>query len=115
MKKIVLFSAAAVISIFSFAQKIDKVITPAEVERIEKVLSSDDMQGRKIFTPSIDKAGDFIADEFKKNGLEFYKGLDSYKQSFTMVRPKFISAKGSFAALPVDTKDIVAFTSIPEL
>lgn len=115
MKKIVLFSAAAVISINSFAQNIDKIINVAEVERIEKVLSSDDMQGRKIFTPGIEKAGDFIAAEFKKNGLQFYKGLDSYKQSFTMIRPKFISAKGSFAALPVDTKDIIAFTSMPEL
>lgn len=115
MKKIVLLSAVAVISIASFAQNIDKIINPTEVERIERTLSSDDMQGRKIFTPSIDKAGDFIADEFKKSGLQFYNGLDSYKQSFTMVRAKFISAKGSFAALPVDSKDIVAFTSTPEL
>ena len=115
MKKIVLFSAAAIFGLSSFAQNIDKIINTAEVERIERTLSSDDMQGRKIFTPSIDKAGDFIAAEFKKSGLQFYKGLDSYRQSFTMVRAKFISAKGSFAALPVDGKDIIAFTSTPEL
>jgi hypothetical protein len=40
------------------AQDIDQVINPAEVESIEKVLSSDDMQGRASFSPGIEKAAD---------------------------------------------------------
>ena len=47
---------------------IDKIINASEIERIETVLSSDDMQGRKTFSPGIDKAADFIAEEFKKAG-----------------------------------------------
>jgi hypothetical protein len=115
MKKTVLFLAAAFVSLASFAQNIDKIINPAEVERIEKTLSSDDMKGRKIFTPSIDKAGDFIAEEFKKSGLQFYNGLSSYKQSFTMVRSKFIGAQANLAGQPIDAKDMVVFTSMPQL
>ena len=52
------------------AQSIDKIINAAEVQRIEKVLSSDSMQGRKVFTPSIDKAADFIASEFEKSKIK---------------------------------------------
>ena len=38
-------------SLSAFSQNIDKIINAAEVERIEKILSADDMQGRKTFTP----------------------------------------------------------------
>jgi Zn-dependent M28 family amino/carboxypeptidase len=78
---------------FLLAQtKIDDVINAKEVERIEKSLSSDEMRGRKIFTRDIDKAADFIADEFKKIGLENLQpatgqaGSDSgkYRQEFTL-------------------------------
>jgi len=56
---------------FLLAQtKIDDVINLNQVERIEKSLSSDEMRGRKIFTQDINKAADFIANEFKKIGLE---------------------------------------------
>ena len=56
---------------FLLAQtNIDDVINLKEVERIEKTLSSDDMRGRKIFSHDIDRAADFIANEFKKIGLE---------------------------------------------
>src|SRR6185436_9442167 len=56
---------------FLLAQtKIDDIINVKEVERIERSLSSDDMRGRKIFTPDIDKAADVIATEFKETGLE---------------------------------------------
>ena len=70
MKRILLTAVAGFLSLLSFAQNIDKIINPAEVERIEKILSADDMQGRKTFTPGIDKAADFIAAEFAKNKLK---------------------------------------------
>jgi hypothetical protein len=54
---------------FVFAQDIDKIINATEVERIERILSSDDMQGRRTFSPGIDKAALFIADEFKKQAF----------------------------------------------
>ena len=51
MKKILLTLSAGFIGLLSFSQNIDKIINTAEVERIEKILSADDMQGRKTFTP----------------------------------------------------------------
>ena len=67
MKKLLLTIATGLISLFSFAQNIDKIINAAEVDRIERILSADDMQGRRAFTPGIDKAAEFIASEFAKS------------------------------------------------
>ncbi|MEO6456486.1 MAG: M28 family peptidase [Ginsengibacter sp.] len=94
-----------------FAQSIDNLINVYEVERIEKILSSDSMQGRKIFTPAIDKAADFIASEFKNNSLQYFQELNSYRQEFSMVKPKFISAEGTFDGEQLVSKDIIAFTA----
>ena len=97
------------------AQSIDKIINAGKVERIEKILSSDSMQGRKVFTPSIDKAADFIAAEFKKNGLQYFPGLNSYRQEFNLVKAKFISAEGKFDDQLLETKNILAFTTQADL
>ena len=119
MKKIVAsFLIMGLVSLFStnlFAQSIDKIINATEVERIERVLSSDSMQGRKIFTPAIDKAADFIAAELKKNGLQYFPGLNSYRQEFNLVKAKFISAEGKFDDQPLETKNILAFTTHADL
>ncbi|RYF97130.1 MAG: aminopeptidase, partial [Chitinophagaceae bacterium] len=61
---ILAFSAMTSVS----AQKINKIINAKEVGRIETILASDAMEGRRTFTPGIDKAADFIAAEFKKAG-----------------------------------------------
>lgn len=98
-----------------FAQSIDKIINATEVERIEKVLSSDSMQGRKAFTPAIDKAAEFIAAEFKKIGLLYFPGLNNYRQEFSMINAKFISAEGKFDDQPLETKNILAFTTQADL
>jgi hypothetical protein len=79
---------------FSFSQNIDKIINATEVSRIETILSSDKMEGRKTFTPSIDRAADFIASEFKKSGLQYFDGLKSYKQRFSMLKSTLISVSG---------------------
>jgi hypothetical protein len=73
MKKLFSLGIFVFAASFLFAQKIDAIINAKEVERIEKTLSSDDMRGRKTFTPDIDKAADFIAAEFKAIGLETWK------------------------------------------
>jgi hypothetical protein len=97
------------------AQDINKIINPAEVERIEKILSADDMQGRATFTPAIDRAADFIQKEFKKTGLETPDNSGSYLQDFYLTKTKFIDAKATFDGQPVEAKNIVAFTSNPDL
>ncbi len=94
------------------AQKnLDKVITVAEVERIEKVLAADEMKGRKTFSPEIDKAADFIAAEFKKAGLQYFNGLTSFRQPFKMVKAKFVSATGTINGENVVTDNIIAVTT----
>ena len=95
MKKIPLIFVAALFSLFGFAQKIDKIINATEVERIEKILSADDMLGRKPFTPGIDKAADFIAAEFAKSNLGFFGTATTYFQEFSMVKPKLASLEGA--------------------
>jgi len=84
------------------AQNINKIINAKEVEKIEKVLSSNEMRGRKTFTPDIDRAADFIASEFKKTGLQYWNGLNSYKQEFFM-----LESSNASAVVKIDGQTIV--------
>lgn len=115
MKKLLVTFATGFISLFSFAQKIDKIINPAEVERIERILSADDMQGRKTFTPGIDKAADFIAAEFAKSKLSYFGNLKSYFQEFAMTKSKPVEVSGSIDNEPLTTDNIAANTTAKEI
>ncbi|WP_445747994.1 M20/M25/M40 family metallo-hydrolase [Polaribacter sp.] len=46
-------------------------------------LASDEMEGRKTGTPGIEKAAQYIENEFSNLGLTTFDGLDSYRQTFT--------------------------------
>ena len=52
------------------------------MERVITTLSADEMLGRATFTPGIDKAADFIHQEFVSIGLETFGELDDYLQRF---------------------------------
>ncbi|QEC41883.1 M20/M25/M40 family metallo-hydrolase [Pseudobacter ginsenosidimutans] len=110
MQKILSIVAMLAIGQVTYAQSIDQIINATEVERIEKILSADDMQGRRTFTPGIDKAADFIAAEFKKAGLQPVKG-DSWFQEFAMIKPKFLNANGTLNGNAIPEKNIVALSS----
>ncbi|HJT73253.1 MAG TPA: M20/M25/M40 family metallo-hydrolase [Chitinophaga sp.] len=69
-----------VICLFTFTAHAQ--IKEAEVKRILSALSADDMQGRMIFTPGIEKAAVFLEDEFQKAGLQPLDGAASYRQTF---------------------------------
>src|SRR5271154_6959736 len=103
MKNFLLTGLLFSITFFVFAQDINTIITPKEVERIEKILSADDMQGRAVFTPAIDKAADFIQKEFKAAGLETPGNSGTYLQDFYLTKSKFISANALFDGKPVET------------
>ncbi len=98
-----------------FAQKAENLIKLSEVERIEKTLAADDMQGRKVFTPGIEKAAAFIAAEFKAADLETINNNGSYLQEFSLVRamPLKIEAKLDDAA--IESKNILVVTNQPHL
>ena len=115
MKKIIWIQVLLLSSTFSFAQKIDKIINAAEVERIEKILSADDMQGRKTFTPGIDKAADFIAAEFAKSNLKFFGNGNSYFQEIIMTRSKPLELTGMIDGDSLNTGNVAANTTAAEL
>ena len=102
-------------SCFSFSQSIDKIINAAEVERIEKILSADDMQGRKTFTPGNDKAAAFIADEFAKSKLKFFGNADSYFQEISMIKAKPVEISGMLDADSLNTSNVAANTTAAEI
>ncbi len=114
MKKTFLF-ILGFISLSAGAQNIDAILNAKEVERIERTLSADDMLGRKPFTPGIEKAAAFIADEFKKSNLQTWKNSGTYLQEFVMVRPKFINANCTFNNISVDSKDVIVVTCKTDL
>ena len=114
MKKIILI-AAILFTANMYAQDINTIINAKEVERIEKILSSDEMQGRRVFTPGIEKAATFLTEEFANAGLQKLNNGNSYLQTFTMIKPKFISASATFNQQPIDTKSVIVVTSKADL
>ena len=70
MKKLFLLGLLVITNFFIYGQKAEEIFNAKEAERIEKVLSSDEMMGRKTGTPDITKASNFIAEEFKAAGLQ---------------------------------------------
>ena len=111
MKKINILVVGLLLVFSAQSQNIDKLIKEKEVRRIETILAADDMQGRRTFTPGIEKAAAFIADEFKATGLKTLNNSGSYLQSFAMVRTKFLGTSGSFDGTALDKKDIVVVTT----
>lgn len=116
MKKIILVVLGFYVLQSSFAQSgIDNVIKVSEVERIEKTLASDEMQGRRASSPGIEKASAFIADEFKRAGLQPLNNSTAFLQSFVMLRPRLISAAASFDGVSIDPKKVLSYTAKPEV
>ena len=115
MKRLTLTGLLISITCSLLAQSADKILNAKEVERIESKLSSDEMRGRRAFTPDIDRAADFIADEFKKAGLQTWNNSGSYRQEFSMIRPKQLSISGTADDKSLDDKNLVVFSCKPEL
>jgi hypothetical protein len=92
-----------IISSSCVAQKpLQPNISQSDVSRVLKTLSADDMMGRDAMKPEeIGKAADFIANEFKFAGLEYFEGLKTYRQSFDMK-----SIKPSGGSLLINGKSI---------
>lgn len=93
-----------------WSQSIDKIIQKSETERIERYLSSDELAGRKPFTPGIEKAAQFISDEFAKNKLNFLAPNKSYLQTFHLYQPKLLSSQITLDQQELDAKKVAIFT-----
>lgn len=95
------------------AQDVNSIINKAETERIEKYLSSDELEGRRTFSKGIDKAADFIANEFKQTGLNKFNNSNSYLQSFSKLSAKFVAASANFDGIALDQKNVIVVTAQP--
>lgn len=104
-----LLFAAAVAS----AQDINKIITKDYVDHLIKTLSSDEMQGRRTFTPGIDKAASFIESEFKQIGLKPLEG-NSYRQTFYKYQLKPLSAAVSIDGQAINKDNILVLGNSAE-
>jgi hypothetical protein len=97
------------------AQSINKIIKEKEVRRIEKTLAADDMEGRRTFTPGIDKASAFIESEFRKIGLQTFNGAANYRQEFYMYQSTNTSSKIVIKGNPVSDSLVASFSYEPEV
>ncbi|MCW3090258.1 MAG: aminopeptidase [Ferruginibacter sp.] len=113
MKKIILSLLMLCTAYFVAAQSIEKIITAKQVKRIEKVLSADDMEGRRTFTPGIQKASSFIEGEFKKIGLQTFNGAEDFRQPFFMVQSTNLSARVTLDGKAIADSLVVAFSFQP--
>ncbi len=78
MKAVVAVLLLALVCTSCSGPEIDR----ADVERVLSTLAADDMEGRATFSPGIERAQQFIRDEFDAIGLEQLEGLDDYVQQF---------------------------------
>jgi hypothetical protein len=101
----ILFAAS-----FTQAQQVP-AINESEVRRIEKTLSADDMQGRQVFTPGIEKASSFIQNEFREAGLKPLPGTPDFIQTFSMVEPVITEVSATLDGISIEKNNIVAFSA----
>jgi len=114
MKKAIFFPAL-LFAIIVNAQKINKIINAAEVERVERILASDSLQGRKVNTPGIEKAADFIIHEFKKAGLKPMQGTKGFRQNFEMLKPKLLSVDAQLDGVIVPAQNIIVVSPLEDV
>jgi hypothetical protein len=68
------------------------------------------MQGRRTFTPGIEKASAFIEGEFKKIGLQTFNGASNYRQEFFVYQAKTEAAKITINGSAVEDSLVVSFS-----
>jgi hypothetical protein len=109
MKKTIFAMGLAVVSLTASAQNIDKIITKNYVDHLIKTLSADDMQGRRTFSPGIDKAASFIEKEFAAIGLKPLDGQTGYRQTFYKYQLKPASTKVIIDGQAVAEENIIVY------
>ena len=115
MQKSIILAIVLLPAQFIFGQNLEKLISVTEVKRVESTLSADEMQGRATFSPGIEKAADFISQEFKKAGISPLAGSNSFRQTFSMVKCTNQQASGAIDGQSVDQANMVAFSSSTNL
>jgi hypothetical protein len=86
-----------------------------EISRIINFLASDDMRGRKTFTPDIEKAADFIAGEFQSAGLQPWHDAADFRQKLTYGTEGKVSVDVEVDGASLNENDVVVFSTWPQL
>lgn len=107
MKKTIITASCFFVSIIALAQSTDveKVNATVDKEDIKNhiyYLASDELRGRETGTPGIEKAADYIADKFRKYGVQQIKGAE--QGYFQHVKLKKITTPKSITAI-INGKD----------
>lgn len=91
------------------AQQVDKYITEANVTRVIKTLTADDMMGRSAKDEkSINKAAAFIESEFKSIGLQPLHGASGFLQEFSLYENiRLATVKATLNGQPLEAKDVI--------
>lgn len=90
-------------------------VSSREVQRIITTLAADDMQGRKTFEPGIDKAADFVEQEFRKAGLQPLPGATGLRQSFHMYQVKPSPAKLTVNGQAIAPEEVIVQSAASQL
>ncbi len=115
MKKLAVILLAVFAGFNATAQSINKIISAKQVKKIEEILSADDMEGRRAFTPGAAKASAFIEKQFEKIGLEKFNNAPDYKQAFFMTEAVSKSAMAVIDGNKIADSLVVAFSYLPEI
>lgn len=106
MKKTIYTLLLLFVASVTNAQDINKIITKDYVDHLIKTLASDEMQGRRTFTPGIDKAATFIENEFKEIGLKPLEGAKGFRQTFNKYQLKATSIAVTIDGVAVPSENI---------
>ncbi|WP_276360070.1 M20/M25/M40 family metallo-hydrolase [Daejeonella sp. H1SJ63] len=96
-----------------YAQKPGQIIKQADVARIIKTLSSDEMEGRGTFNPGIDRAAKFIENEFKQIGLKPLAGDNDFRQDFMVRRIKPEAIQATINGKTIDQQNVLLISDLP--
>jgi hypothetical protein len=104
MKKIFISASLLLFVLGVKAQKFDKIVSKDYVNQLIKTLSADDMEGRRTFTPGIEKAATFIEKQFAEIGLKPLPTEKSYRQTLYkyLIKPQSASVKIDEQAIDED-------------
>lgn len=113
MKKTIYTLLVLFVASVANAQDINKIITRDYVDHLIKTLAGDEMQGRRTFTPGIDKAATFIENEFKQIGLKPLDGATGYRQTFYkyQLKPTTVAVSIDGQAVPNENVAVIGNNS----
>lgn len=113
MKKFSFF-LLLVSTVFSLtAQTKKNSIGVEEARRVTAFLASDEMKGRAIGSPELDKAAEFLAKEFEKAGLKPLEGETDFFQNFDIYEAKNRTKKVVIDGREIPQENIAAFGYTP--